>query len=306
MNPARRALALGLCLVLGSCIEDLDRKSLVRYPRVLDIIAEPPEVNPGGTITFRVITGGVRETPTFRWVACVSPDPTGLPFGTSGFGTASSEVGCFSEAGVGSVPLGTGETARFTIPARTLENIDLLASRFGQRLQEGTLRTLARDVGIVLGVGVTMETGGTVARAYKRVVVSLSTTPNRNPPPPRFRVGTTLLVPSSERDRCEPEGGGALRVRAGQRVALAPDTMEETWFEPFRALTATGDFQDRRESAFYSWYVTGGSLARDLTRNPTRNNEWAAPAEPGAYDLWLLVRDGRGGSSGCRAAVTVE
>jgi hypothetical protein len=208
---------------------------------------------------------------------------------------------------MGSIPLGTGDTARFTIPARTLENLDLLASRFGQRLRPETLRILARDVGVVLGVGVTMESGGQTMRAYKRVVVSLSPTPNHNPPDPRFRVGTTRLVPSTAvRDRCEPEDGSALRVRAGQRVQLAPDAGEESWFEPFRALTATGDFLDRRESAFYSWYATGGSFAQELTRSPTRNNFWAAPQNPGTHTLWLLVRDGRGGSSGCAATVVVE
>ena len=44
--------ALCTALALG-CIGDLDPKELVVSPRILDIVADPPELAPGGTVRLR-------------------------------------------------------------------------------------------------------------------------------------------------------------------------------------------------------------------------------------------------------------
>ena len=107
-----------------------------------------------------------------------------------------------------------------------------------------------------------------------------------------------------------------LRVRGRQRVAcagrararLAPSVQDgaEDWLESYRVLDARGELQERAERAFYSWYATGGDFDRQVTRSPLRNQLWTAPREPGANRLWLVVRDGHGGTSACGMDVTVD
>jgi hypothetical protein len=51
-----------------------------------------------------------------------------------------------------------------------------------------------------------------------------------------------------------------------------------------------------------SWFVTGGSLADDVTGRAeddlatTTETTWLAPSTRGVAHLWLVLRDRRGGS----------
>lgn len=300
----RSALLFSLCAV--ACIEDLDPRTLVVSPRILDIVAEPPEIGPGGITTLRAVLGGTHGTPVFHWLACISADPTGIPLGTSGFGAVTNEEGCFGATSM-TMSLGDSETASLLVPANALDQADAAAERFGGQVSPETLRRILRDVGLVLGVGLVVEVDGRTLRGYKRVVLSRSTRPNHNPPPPRFRMNTTevTLAPGSV-DRCAAVNGSPLRFARNQVVSLVPDPAESMWFERYTVLEATGMLSEREEKAFYSWYITAGSVAMGLTRTPVRDNEWTLPDTVGPQSMWLFVRDGHGGTSGCRVDVDVQ
>lgn len=296
---ARRLAVLG-ALALG-CIGDLAPKEIVVSPRILDIIADPPEISPGGTVRLRAVVAGNRGPVSYRWVTCAGADALS---GVGGFGTGTADTGCTGDAGQ-RFPLGTGETATLTIPPASVD-LDRLLERFGDRAPRELVERYLREVGVIVGVGVHIEADGYVVDGYKRVVVSLNPRPNANPPTPRLRVnGRWVSVRAGGGPDCAPEEGGALRVPRGQNVTLAPDA-DESWTEPYTVLTAVGAFEGRTEQAFYSWYATNGALGRGLTRSPTRDNEWRPSEHAGAQSLWLFLRDGRGGSSGCRVPVTVE
>lgn len=112
---------------------------------------------------------------------------------------------------------------------------------------------------------------------------------------------------ATDRTRCVTEDGEPLRFVPGQNVTLTPDP-DERWLERYTVLTADGRFERRDEQAFYSWYATGGSL-RGLTRSPLRDNEWGTPQTTAAtreQSVWVLLRDGHGGASGCRVDLRVE
>jgi len=304
VRPAVVRLALLAGPALG-CIGDLDPKNKVVGPRILDIVADRPELNPGQSAQLRAVLAGTAGPPRYRWFACVTSDFARPGMSLSNFGESTFE-GCFGDAAP-RTPLGDGPTATFRAPAGALDNLETAAMRFGAFIPPETLRTIAREIGLMVGIGVEVTVDGVTLQGFKRLVVSLNPRPNANPPPPRFQVNRAWVSAAGRDDgTCAPEDGSALRVRRGVMVDLAPEPNEERWYERYKVLTAAGRLEERTERAFYSWYATDGTFARGLTQAPTRNTIWGPPAAPGDETLWVFVRDGHGGTSGCRVAITVE
>lgn len=296
---------LGALALASGCIESLDPKTIVRGPRILDIVADRPEINPGQSTTLRVVLAGARGTPTFRWFTCVAADSSASAGGISNFQSGGTFEGCFGDASP-TLSLGDGATATLLTSARDEAQLQALARRYGNALPPEVLTAIARDVGIAVGVGVEVSVDGASLRGYKRVLVSFNTAHNTNPPSPRVRFGDVWVTAQREAgDGCAPAGGGPVRVRRNETVNLVPDP-DESWAEGYRVLTASGQLADRTERGFYSWYATGGNFARGLTQSPTRDNTWTAPAEAGDHTMWVLLRDGRGGTSPCRVSLRVE
>lgn len=304
MRPRLAALALTLAPLAG-CIEELAPKNKVAGPRILDIVADRPELNPGQSTALRVVLAGTRGAPRYRWYACATSDFARPGMSLSNFGEATFE-GCFGDA-TPRTPLGEAPTATFRAPPGSFDRLDEVAARFGAMLPPGAVRAIARDVGIVAGVGVEVEVDGVTLQGFKRVVISLNPTPNANPPPPRLQINRVWVSTRGREDgTCAPEDGSTLRLPRGVSVDLAPEPGEERWYERYKVLTASGQLEERSETAFYSWYVTNGGFARGLTQAPTRNNIWAAQSYPRAETMWVFVRDGHGGASGCRLEFVVE
>lgn len=309
MRRTKLLAALGL-MGLG-CIESLDREELVAGPRVLAVLVDRPEVNPGQTVTARVFLAGHQGTARYRWTWCFANEGARFQSPVSDFGGNNPEQGCFDRDAGPLFNLGTGESAVLPIPPDVITNALAALERGaaqGTGIPASLLAVLARDIGLVVGFGVTVEVDGRVIQAYKRVVVSSNPMPNRNPPPPRLQVAGRWVRGTAEAPtRCTPEEGtGPLRLRRGTEAALVPDPNEAPWLESYRVLTATGQLEDREEQGYYNWYVSGGSLARQGTRSPVRDNVWRVPSLPGAHALWVFVRDGHGGTSGCRVDAVVE
>jgi hypothetical protein len=150
-----------------------------------------------------------------------------------------------------------------------------------------------------------VRTEGKLIRATKRVLISENPEPHTNPPPPRFMFGDHAIIADPERPLvCVRDDGEPVTAGPGERIELAPE--EEDWFETYSILTARGELREREERAFYSWYATAGALNSGSTKSPLRNNLWRLPALPGDYPLWIIVRDGHGGTSACELTVTVE
>mgnify|MGYP000078389882 CR=1 FL=1 len=49
--------------------------------------------------------------------------------------------------------------------------------------------------------------------------------------------------------------------------------------------------------------VAGGSFDPEITLAPERATVWTTPRDAGVYPLWVVVRDGHLGTSGCRVGV---
>ena len=300
-----RAALVPLVALFGGCIEELAPKNRVSGPRILDIVADRPELNPGQSSRLSVMLAGTQGVPRYRWYACVTSDFARPGMGLANFGEATFD-GCFGDASP-RTPLGAEPTATFRAPTNTLESLETAAMRFGALLPPAVLRVIARDIGLVVGVGVEVEVDGVTLLGFKRLVVSLNPTPNTNPPPPRVQINRVWVSTAGREDgTCAPEDGTTLRLPRGTMVDLVPEPGEERWYERYKVLTPSGQLVERSENAFYSWYATNGSFARGLTQSPTRNNVWGAQSYPRAETMWILLRDGHGGTSGCRLALVVE
>jgi hypothetical protein len=87
---------------------------------------------------------------------------------------------------------------------------------------------------------------------------------------------------------------------------LTPEDGEEAWLETFPVIDTGGRFVTGEEHAYYSFFSTGGRFDQEVTRAPAREEIWRTPRTPGPYPLFVVVRDGHGGTSWCRAAVEVR
>jgi hypothetical protein len=312
MSPfdAKRWVCVLPLLAAVSCFElpEFAQSSFIDRPRILAVVAEPPEVSPSSTAsaTLSILVAGADEVTDVRWTACGMPG--GMGFGGMGnmFGENEGDSGCGSAA----VPLGEGERVMLPLDqARVLlMSDDIAQAALGSALSPEVLEQIRTSVGIAATIQVELLADGKRLRAVKRVLLRESDTPGSNPPPPTFRFGETILRSQGDVPpyRCVPDQG-SLQVGLRESVALVPvfDGDTEPWLESYSVLDATGMLGERKEQAFYSWFSDAGELDDGSTRAPSRANSWRAPDKPGCAQLWLVVRDGHAGSTACSARISV-
>lgn len=354
MGTRTPLLALSLltataALAASACIAepDFDDRDLVKTPRILAIVAEPPELAPGEASTLSVLfadpLGGGRPI-RYRWKACVATESLGGGgAGLSGvqYGMDPPEEGCSDPAGA--FDLGVDETALLLAPPEA--SIDMLVARFralvGDAISEEFIQRLLTDVGIQITVQVDVITDGPVGdqiliTGYKRVIVSRRAQQGTNPPRPRFALGTaatrelgviSAYAPGGSGFDCATESGEPVVVPPRTLVDLRPDptpqdpldaATDEPWTmdpmcvdddpitECYGVLDPQGFFAEKSENAFYTWNISAGTLFEGTTGRPARDNQWTTPSTPGDVTLWVVTRDGHGGTSACRAIVTVR
>lgn len=307
-NLARCLISLLAPCMLPACLElpQFDEASRIDRPRVLAIVAEPPEARPGESVALSALIAGT-ERAELSWRACGALD--GLFDGSGNqFGEGSDDEGC---GGSLSFELGAGRTSE--LPGqltRTLfQNLELAAQILGESLPRETLESIRAQVGIPFLIELTLVAdGGRRLRAVKRVLLRESDAPHTNPPPPWFELGGVEIVGEPSLPfRCVTADGSVPRAMPGHRVELAPIVEGETepWIERYQVIDSQGALQARQERAFYSWFSTGGSFDQRVSKAPLRNSVWRTPRAPDVHSLWVVVRDGHGGTSACELEVAV-
>lgn len=294
-------------VLLTACIEGLDSPSIVVTPRILAIVAEPPESAPGTDISVDAMISIPEEIPrplALRWRACLSPQEV---LEASGFRNI--EVpGGMPDCDPQTLPEGEPYLVR---GARTRALVDLVMAfgsvgGFDTSLFESVLATAG--LAFFVDVDVVDANGVVVVSGYKRVAVTTRPSPTTNPPSPKFRIGDAV-VETTSRFACMTTDASIPVIVADTEIELAPilpdGALEEPWLESFPIFDFTGGLQTARENAYYTWYATAGSLSEHTTRPPNREITWTAPSEPGPHTLWLVIRDGHLGQSGCRLDVMV-
>ncbi|MET0385860.1 MAG: hypothetical protein ABW321_07870 [Polyangiales bacterium] len=315
--------ATALVLASAGCFDlpEFASPTLIDRPRVLSVVANPPEISSTGLTQLSVVVAGT-ERVSVTWYACARFDSF---VGTTQYGENSGEQGCSGEAplgrespytALGADIVGEGEQD----PAENPELAAALAASVDERAREslggldisGELLTLMRaTIGIAYSVqaDILTQPQNKRLRAVKRVLISDRLTPHSNPPAPVFDFRDQRVAGGGDRAafRCSAET--PLHADPGERVTLRPffegEGDEEPWLETYNVLDATGMLGTRRERAFYSWYATAGELEEGTTEAPERENYWAAPGESRCAELWLVVRDGHGGENACGVPVAV-
>lgn len=291
----------------AGCPPPFASPAIVDYPRVLAVIANEPTVEPGASVSLSPIVGGARTEGTFVWSLCVRPElaSTGLPL--SSFGAFESERGCDTDGALAIAAPSTERTPTFIVPTDLFTNDAALRVAFGAQLSTETLRSLADRAGITAVASVAWTADGMTAHAFKRVLIRRGER-NTNPAPPSVRIaGRTVRASATRTDeRCETDDGmGPIRVALGARTLIEPST-DESWVEEFTFLDASGNLVAQSEGSFRNWFSTSGSWDFGRSRAPDLNPTWVAPKTAGESTLWLILRDGHGGTSVCRWTMTVQ
>jgi len=308
MKPPSSLLlcAIAWSIAATGCYEtpEFTSDSLVDRPRILAVVADPPEVTPSTSVGLRVLVAGAGDV-SVQWRAC----STFSSFNASGaqYGENTGDRGCAAN----SMALGSGslvQVPREIIAVLLADDRLVTAALGGVQLPAGTLEQVRNSVGVAFSLEAEVNADGKRLRALKRVVVSYNPQPGTNPPPPAFRIGERAVrARDVESFLCTPDEPEPVRVEPGQEVELAPlfDGPEEPWLETYNVLDGRGMLGERREQGFYSWYASRGQLDDGTTQAPDRTNRWRAPASAGCAQLWLVVRDGHAGESACGVSVSV-
>lgn len=314
-------ITMSLAVLLAGCLDlpDFESASIITGPRVLAVIADPPEIAPGETLDLSIMIAGVEDPsePRVTWRACGSFD--GFGGGGAQYGEEQPDEGCGGTSLA--FDLGEGPTAQLPglLTRDLFDNLEVIAMTIGTDLPEGIVEQIRSSVGIAFLVEATVRTEGKLVRATKRVLISENDKPHTNPPPPELMFGDQSIVTDPERPLiCVRDDGEPVTASPGESVELVPFANapasaadagiadEEPWLETYNILNARGEVRERQERAFYAWYTTAGDLDSGSTKSPLRNNVWRTPETPGQYPLWLIVRDGHGGTSACEITVTIE
>jgi len=302
-------------VLLSACIElpDFPDGNVVVEPRPLAIVADPPEARPGQAVQLSLMLSHPIATSNVQWRVC------GEYFSFSGgnqYGDGQSGEGC----GEDDPSFASGERAELPglLSTALFANLDLAREVLGASLPEGAIELVRMRVGVPVLVEARMEHERRTLRATKRVLVSERADGNDNPPPPRFMLGDELVIGVEDPDLpfvCAGASGRVPVVEPSSEVKLAPivegsgedeDDREEPWLERYQIIDARGDLQNRTETAFYSWYVSdGGEIDPGTTKAPDRDATWKTPKAPGCHRVWVIVRDGHGGTSACGVDIAV-
>lgn len=261
-------------LMVGvACADTGDLATWVRDVTVIAVVAEPPEVTPGDTLTLSVTVGdpAARGVDLLVWSCtdlgdgCVEALPPHRPL--SAWARVARDVGPTASMSFLVPPVlpgdlgGSASTVTFLIwalacaPGLCDVMDDVAATPAPESAAwEATVEALARPDDWLVGLPI----AGT-SLAVRRAVLSVRPIQQRN------------LNPSVEYLGPEP-----LEARVGEVVDLRFGTEDAVRARPF---TTLGVFDDATVAV-----TTGGFVA-----------SWWAPATPGTATLWVSVDDGLGG-----------
>lgn len=294
-------LTLGAVLLLVGCdSNDFESPSRVEGPRLLTIVAIPPEAAPGVDVYFvPFLANPDNELLSVEFVAQLSTAALAASAGQS-IGSGGAPTALVSDESVAILPGSETE--------RAIQELEALLPDSADGTPSGVVRQVFDEVGLTVTVEAVVRDGGgnPIIRAVKRFILTRRSELTTNPPPPRFRIGEQWVSGREAVNpfRCEPEGDGP-ELTAGATISLEPDE-DADWLETFPSLDLNGEVLVGMEAGYYSWFSTGGEFSSATTRSPERAVEYIVPQEAGVYPLWVVVRDGHLGTSGCLTEVAVS
>lgn len=258
-HPSKMMLLALLLGGLAACGPEFEEEETISGYRVLGVQAEPPEVDPDGVVTLSMLEHDT-EAPrpiSYAWTVClVNTGDVG------GFA-------CVDEQFEFPLP-SDGPTAQIDFGPDGL-NVRALFEAFGPFPgADGRPVTLADGFDIYVNV-VSKAEGGREVSTYKRVRVRDGDALNRNPAVERIEADGAALARS---------------LIPGETVELEAIIDEST-----RDVRPDGE----TEVYTYRWFAVDG-IVDDGFGPQTAIVDYTAPDEPGTDRVFVVVRDGQGGS----------
>ena len=285
-------LLVGCALLASACVingnkwqrpRDLEQSWLVSRTRILGIRAEPPEIAPGQRAALESLIGfGPELEELVRiWIGCEQEDGPCLTGGLPKIDMKNPDLEALRKQGFLGIEPG--------IPPTYTARADLLDDLTEEQRLEG------RNVTVQLTAfpAEQLEAEETpekidfnaVEAGYKRLPVSLASTPNNNP----------VIEGIAVDDETEP-ADSVIEVRAGSEVTLTLRAEEALLIEEYEFVTSEGVVEERVEEPYVTWYVTDGEMLDPLNLWPHFSADWVAPEDTGVQGTWFaVVRDRRGG-----------
>lgn len=268
--------------------------------RVLGVRATPAEPRPGDTVTFEslVYTPAGETTAGVLWFACLpeTADDFGCTLDPAVADLFSEDPGALTPAEQAELYAAAVEAGLvgfepvlppvWTAPPDALDGLD----------ETQQLEGVSAIVNLTVLPDDADEDGADVEVAYKRLPISLATTPNHNPDvvgmdvfsDPQFDAGTFVRgTPVSLTD-------GVLVASRGADYQLVPalaDDAIETY--TFTSPDSTGE--SRTEEPFFTWYTEGGRFLQEFSLHPYTSTTWTAPDAAFEGVVVAVARDRRGG-----------
>lgn len=301
-----------LAVAGAGCVPELDDDvSLVGDARVLAIVAEPPEAREGETVRLGVLVAGSADPGVQPLLSfCHARKPL------SELGPVAPE--CLQEGSPELEPLGRGQSVAGVIerdacsvfgPRRPTAEAGQPAGRPVDPDSTGgfyqpVLATLPGQPSS-LG-GVRLDCGLPGADRDQVIDYNERHRPNRNPVLSSvevFRDGAYVAL--AEATPLAVGVGSSVELRAvwddcADGTEGTTPVEECGGAETFVMLDPEAfGIVERTELLIASWYATAGAFAEPRTgpdgASPSALNRWSAPASPGPVELWVVLRDGRGG-----------
>ncbi|KFE68984.1 hypothetical protein [Hyalangium minutum] len=317
--PAHRMMTLSVLVSLTACSYDFERSSEIRDRRILAVQIEPPEVAGGAPLPEAVLAQALVVDPAnplaaveVSWRSCLR-----LPRAAADVGEAEN-TRCPEDENT--VLLGSSSAA--------LEAVSLGAPLPPELV--GLLAAASDVPAPQLQVQVEVSSEPQPLVAVKQLTVTSrlpeGQEPNRNPVLQRVTLDGTDWLPDTPRTLkygdCPDEEKKEAEADDGSRVLVCehdvePFFDEETQSQFYEERGFSGEPELQREILRFAWFTDAGSFRRNNTRqfdprdpspdNVGPQNNWREPAtKTERATLWLIVRDGRGGTSWLRREVIFE
>jgi hypothetical protein len=262
-----------LALLAGApgCRQEFEiPRTLIHKPRVLAIVAEPPEVIRGASSTLTIhVAGTAGQMPVVSWSRCRRGPLPGQAVNPD----------CIDNAQAAYIePIGEGTTITTAMPA------DITAASLGQPDASG---------GVYLTLIARVTVGGSSLAATYRLRLGVSAAAaNRNPQV--ADVFAAAAAGSSSLDETAP-----LIVHAGERLSLTAvlaARSSEVYVSP-----VAGPEGNVVEVVRTSWFSTAGNFSNEKTSVNTPQTvlrlDDDLPGIGSLIDLFVVTRDERGGTN---------
>lgn len=307
-----RTRLLPLALALGwtsACYQrpELSDSWYLDRLRVLAVRAEPAEPVPGQDVTFESLIWSPDGDPELViWFAC-------LPESGTDFGCTVDPALLEELSAVDPSTMSPEELAAL---AATLEDAGLIGAEpyFSpswtapvEALDGLTESEQLEGVSALVtlqAVPADAQSDADLEIAYKRMPISLASTPNSNPDLDGLRIDDALYA-----------DGSALALAAGQTITLEPALAADA-IQDYTYRNEDGADETRTEEPYFTWFASGGDLEDSATlcdesgpsaddTCPDAATTWTAPDETFEGVIYAVVRDRRGGMHWTGLNVTV-